>query len=147
MWPKFFRATWPPLFLMSGSVAWAAFFFVSEVYFMTALLGVIALIFLADFAGRSEDFMSRFYENIYGDNPVSEKVAKLYGRTWCGRTVILATFNHVSLQDFPHVMTVKKFYRNRLGYRWYHILPDGTFSRNSPFFRLKFWRNLWRGHA
>lgn len=34
------------------------------------------------------------------------------------------------------------FYR-KLGYRWYHILPDGTFSiKNNPYLSIKFYRKL-----
>ena len=29
-----------------------------------------------------------------------------------------------------------------MGYRWYHFFPDRTFTRESPFFKLKFWRSL-----
>lgn len=55
-------------------------------------------------------------------------------KSFCSRQVAIALYGD----------TARKFYRS-LGYRWYHIFPDGVFCRKSVFFRREFWRVVLRG--
>lgn len=94
-----------------------------------------SVIFLADARGRYRDWL---YLSIYWKENPSRKQRELkfkyYGRTACGRQVVIAVYPYLG----------KQYYKER-GYRWYHLLPDNSFSRSSPFFQKQFWINLIKG--
>ncbi|MGX7875104.1 hypothetical protein ACVDG5_022395 [Mesorhizobium sp. ORM6] len=37
-------------------------------------------------------------------------------------------------------------YYKALGYRWWHVIPDGAFGIHSPFLKMSFWASVvgWR---
>ncbi|MGE0266081.1 MAG: hypothetical protein AB7V06_25655 [Candidatus Obscuribacterales bacterium] len=138
----YLRAVWPPLIL------WMASFLtllILPLGWWSLPIAVTSVIFYIDLCGRTED-----YENLRetawmdGGHCKNRKFADRYGRTFCGRTVFSAVYPRV-MGPLGWIDT-KAYYRYYKGYRWYHILPDGTFSKDSPFLKWNFWRNLSRGH-
>ena len=41
----------------------------------------------------------------------------------------------------PNPKEVRKHFKD-MGYRWYHIVPDGTFTRKSPYLSMSFYLGL-----
>jgi hypothetical protein len=108
--------------------------FLSGVLFLGhPLLGAffffVASILLFDVNGRVRDLKYLLR--------ISPKVRKfLYGRyanTACGRQVMIAVEPRAYFAYYD------------AGYRWYHILPDYALTRNSPFLKRTFWRQLFSG--
>jgi hypothetical protein len=87
---------------------------------------LVALFGAADLMGRLRDYnyLERF-------DYIPERMARFYGRSLCGRYVV------TSLDP------AWRWYYHRVGYRWYHILPDGF-----PHILMyrRFWTTLYKGH-
>lgn len=57
-----------------------------------------------------------------------------WSKTRCSRDVMLRAY---AVHGHGHLVRI---YHRALGYRWWHFLPDGTFSRQSPYKRWSFWK-------
>lgn len=87
---------------------------------------VLAVLWLMDTAARA----SNYRELMASYNEATmHRVLKEYERARCGREVARAVYGD----------TAYWFYYVR-GYRWWHLLPDHTFTKHSPFLRLSFYR-------
>ena len=62
------------------------------------------------------------------DTKFNPQIAMRLGKSWCGRGVCLYAWGYSALRLY-----------NRMGYRWYHVFPDG-FPR--VFFKLWFWKSV-----
>ena len=93
---------------------------------ITFVGALVALFGAADAFGRWKD-----YKYLSSFRYIPPRLVEFYGRSYCGRWMILS------------IDKEWRMYYNRLGYRWYHILPVG-FPR--LVLNPKFWRNLAVGH-
>lgn len=127
-------AMWPPLLLLVLDIAvTAAAVLVGFVWL--AIPGAIgAAILVLDAWGRKVDFRHAVRHLSAGRSP--ERVAGTYQFSWCGRVACLAAAREVGAEK---ARAVEDYYRTG-GYRWWHVFPDNTFTRNSPFLSLRFWR-------
>ena len=114
------RAIHIPLTIMLISLSLSIF---------SGLFLIISLIFLLDVMGRYQDYVK--LTRIYESNPtVTKSLWNMFSYTRCSREVMIAVDPEA-----------KNFY-SLLGYKWYHFLPDNTFSKSSPFLDLKTVANL-----
>ncbi|MCG6859098.1 MAG: hypothetical protein LJE67_13655 [Salaquimonas sp.] len=102
-------------------------------------LGGIILVF--DMRGRRFDF--RNVRNYLDAGHEPAQVAKTYQYSWCSRAACHAAASTIGDEA---ERAVAAYYRDN-GYRWFHIFPDNTFSLNSPFLKLRFWRITLFGNA
>lgn len=142
-------AIWPPLVLMALAAivgligAWLGI----KTLVILAVVGIAILI--GDCFGRSKDYLSahrRFIEA--RDENESLEVVRRFRRAWCARVACNAAWKR-TLTEMPHEFAIEQDFVEvhyfRLGYRWYHVFPDGTFTKNSPFLKIAFWVHLFTG--
>lgn len=138
-------AVWPPLLLMvlSASIgllaSWLGFYWLG----ILAILGVAILI--GDLFGRSQDYLNakRRLAQAQNHEAVTE-VARRFRRAWCARVACQAAWKRVHNTHGLSEHWVGNVYQ-AIGYRWWHITPDGTFTKHSPFLKLAFWVHLFTG--
>lgn len=117
------RAIWLPGLFLGLSVVAALFHWV---------FWLAVIVFLADVYGRLQD-----YNDLRSLSSQKRRMyLHLYAKTACGRQVMIAVEGKFA-----------RGYFRMLGYRPYHLLPDKTFSKHSPFIRLAFWMGLATGHG
>ena len=58
-------------------------------------------------------------------------------KTWCTREATKAAFKLVCKKRY---LKAKKHYRD-MGFKYYNFFPKGTFTKNSPWLKLKFYKN------
>jgi len=129
-----FRATLiPQLLVMVGLVmTFSPIWWPLKIFGFSLMLG-----FFFDTIARHRDFWEARSAILRGK---SEAVAKLLAvRAWtnshCCRRALY--FSALSVGK-EHARMVRDAIRAR-GYRWWHILPDNTFSRLSPWLRWNFY--------
>lgn len=125
------RSCWFPLslaVLFFGTTAYVGHAWGPTYFILSFSTFVIGLILLVDGLARLGTYL---YYTRTDEILVSLRVLHYLRRSFCSRQVGIALCG-----DFA-----RKFYRSQ-GYRWYHILPDETFTKRSPFFRLEFWRQV-----
>lgn len=115
----------PPLLIGLASVAAAL-----ASGFMPLL--AVSAVLAADVVGRARDYA---YLRRQPAGYFTPKIVERFGRSWCGRSVMAAVN--------PETRGVYA----AAGYRWFHLLPDGALTADSPFLRARFWRNLAVGHS
>ena len=92
---------------------------------LTPLAIIPALFGLGDAIARYKDF--KRLEGTW----VRKAQMKIMRHSMCQRNACIASCKEAKL-----------FYKN-LGYRWYHVLPDGTFTiKDNPYLKMKFYKNL-----
>lgn len=97
-----------------------------------------ACILIFDISARLKDYR-RVATNLSYDPELLPRHISRYKRSWCQRTVLhWAAFAALGHEGKRYVQG--QF--DSLGYRWFHFFPDKTFTRESPFLKLKFWRSL-----
>ncbi|MEZ5872540.1 MAG: hypothetical protein R3D32_12000 [Nitratireductor sp.] len=134
-------ALWPPLSLMLADILvmlpLAIFGFWPLVFAL--FLGLVILVF--DIRGRRADFRNAHRHLALGRDPA--RVAKSYQFSWCGR--VACTSAAWEAGDEKGRLVSGYYAAN--GYRWFHIFPDKTFSRECPFLTLRFWEITLRGNS
>jgi hypothetical protein len=94
---------------------------------ITLSLGVAMALFGAlDAVGRLRD-----YNYLKKFTYIPERLARYYGSSFCGRWIIIL------------IDPAYGWYYYRVGYRWWHILPDGF---PKVLFYRRFWITLYKGH-
>ena len=128
-------AIWPPMALFATSLTVAS---LPRPLALRAagVAGILILIF--DISARTKDFR-RVVERLVLDPSALDRHILRYKPSWCQRTVLYWAANEALGGEAR--MKVGRQYAD-MGYRWYHFFPDRTFTRESPFFKLKFWRSL-----
>lgn len=128
---KLLRALYFPtcLLLMSLTIMIVGCYLMS---LPVTLIGVAAgTIFYLDVTGRYLD-----YKYVSSLRPKDARlIAFSQRRSFCSRQVMIAVLGPSTAR-----------YYHSMGYRWYHIFPDGTFSGRSPFLNLNFWRKIRKGN-
>ena len=80
------------------------------------------------------DALARYKEFTKYKDFVTYNDARRLRHSRCQRNAIIAASKHPA--------SFRAYYRT-LGYRWYHILPDGTFSiKNNCYLKPKFYKKL-----
>lgn len=129
-------AVWPPVALHVSALALAGIPALPWPVRAAAIFG--AAILILDVAARLRDFRKVARDLKRDPELLSPHVAR-YKRSWCQRTVIhWAAF--AALGTAGSKLVRQQF--ETMGYRWFHIFPDRTFTRESPFLRINFWRSL-----
>jgi len=141
-----FDAIWLPLLLLSLATlvglasAWL------ESYVLMGLAAIGFAISTGDCFGRSKDYLNarrRFADA--RDELETYEVVRRFRRAWCARVACSAAWKRErSCQRGGSKRYVDDTYYE-LGYRWWHIFPDGTFTKNSPFLKTAFWVHLFTG--
>ncbi len=142
-------AIWPPLLLMAlaASIGLISAWFDIKSLVILAIIGIAILI--GDCFGRSKDYLNakrRFIEA--RDHAENLEVVRRFRRAWCARVACNAAWKTTRKSDrheqqFPENFVEKAYFS--IGYRWWHIFPDGTFTRHSPFLKVAFWVHLFTG--
>jgi hypothetical protein len=137
-------AAWPPLFLgmVCGAIALASYFALPTTV-PAALFGFGGVAFAADARARQADFR-RARARIRSaarrsEGVLARELTQLYQqhkRSWCQRTSLI--WAAASAVGPAGSRFVRRGFRKH-GYQWWHITPDGTFSRHCPFLKLSFW--------
>jgi hypothetical protein len=129
-------AVWPPLALLTTSSVVASIALTPLPLRLAAIAGVCILLF--DISARLKDFRRVAGVLRYDASLLPRHIIR-YRRSWCQRTVMhWAAFAALGQTGRTYV---RKQY-GRMGYRWFHIFPDKTFTRESPFLKPSFWRSL-----
>ncbi len=141
-------AIWPPLLLlaMAASIGMVTAYY--GVLSLTILVVIGCAILIGDCFGRSKDYLNarrRFVEA--ANNYETYEVIRRFRRAWCARVACSAAWKREFLRhdmaEAAETYVRDNYYR--MGYRWWHIFPDGTFTKNSPFIKLAFWVHLFTG--
>ncbi len=138
-------AIWPPLLLLAlaATVGSLAVWFGIKTFMVLAIVG--AAILIGDLFGRSKDYLNarrRFVEARSVDE--NYEVVRRFRRAWCARVACNAAWKRERHKSDLPADFVKNLY-HELGYRWWHIFPDLTFTRHSPFIKTAFWVHLFTG--
>jgi len=126
---------YPSLLVASGSTA-AAF---TAPRWLFAPLAALVILALLDARARWTDYqwlvnaLTRF-----GQAKYSRLIAP-FRHSWCQRTVA-----YFALRRFGRGRDARGYFHAR-GYRWWHVLPDGTFSLGCPYLHPTFYKVLFFG--
>jgi hypothetical protein len=138
-------AIWPPLALimMAAIIGLISAAFGIKSLVILAIAGIAILI--GDCFGRSKDYLnarSKFVEARDRDEKI--EVIRRFRRAWCARVACSAAWRreYAGLEMSEDYVDDAYF---KMGYRWWHYFPDGTFTKNSPFLKLAFWIHLFTG--
>ncbi len=131
--PVPFSAIWPPILLLLADLLVMPVVAIWS-WWLVLPFAIGAIILCFDIAGRRTDFKLAARHFAAGRRP--ERVAKNYQFSWCGRVACAAAASAVS----PQIGKLVSDHYATNGYRWFHIFPDGAFTRNSPFLSLRFWQ-------
>ena len=138
-------AIWPPVVLlaMAAAIGLVAAYFGIISLTILAVIGVAILV--GDCFGRSKDYLNarrRFVEA--RDLYENFEVIRRFRRAWCARVACNAAWRREYLVlAMPENYVSEAYFK--MGYRQWHIFPDGTFTKNSPFLKLAFWVHLFTG--
>ena len=92
---------------------------------------VLSTILLFDVLARHKDYKS-LCKSLTQENLLTK--FKRHRRSACQRYACKAAARQKGL-------TYKGTFKT-MGYKWYHVFPDGTFSRDCPFLKLAFYKVL-----
>ncbi|MGI9401515.1 MAG: hypothetical protein ACR2O0_09695 [Rhizobiaceae bacterium] len=136
-----FQAYWPPLalFAVDFVVLLAAVYF--SIWWVAAIMAIACIIMLFDVQARMKDYNFALGHISAGRKP--DRVAGILRMSWCCRMACVAAADTF---DGKSGTKVREYYRDQ-GYRWYHIFPDGTFTLETPFRYLSFWKVTLLGYA
>lgn len=133
--PRALRSFYFPLMLGLIAATLAALIAVVSNYnvwtwLIRAPLLLFAVAMFIDSFARYGDYR-RLLPRMARNHDFRVEVWSMWRFTRCGRNVLIAAD--------PNPAEVKAYLR-KLGYRWWHIAPDNTFTRNSPLLTLKFYK-------
>ena len=136
-----FQAYWPPLAIFAADflVLLAAVYF--SIWWIAAIMAVACIIMLFDARARTKDYQFALMHISAGRRP--DRIAGILRMSWCCRMACIAAGDTVGVSSGDKI---REFYRNA-GYRWYHVFPDGTFTYETPFRYLTFWKVTLLGYA
>lgn len=108
-----------------------------KIYLWTyiALFGLVLLLFSEfDVRGRYQNY-KQVKDKLYSCG-YDERLVKPFIHSKCQRIAIL-----VAAKDLKCADKMKDYFYSR-GYRWYHILPDGTLKNPFVLFKKSFWGKI-----
>lgn len=120
---EFVKACWPCATVGTLGIIGA--------FTMSPLWVILTALMCFDIRTRWKDY-NRLKKIIvrYGPDEVYLRVRRA---SWCQRTSTIAAFAYAGHEEFAI-----QFYDDR-GYRFWHIFPDGTFSKNCTLIDVHFW--------
>ena len=127
---KIAMATYYPLSLMLFC-DYMALFGVDNMWLTFPFL-IGGTVFMLDMMARLQDFFvlhTKAFQGAGSNNYY--KTLELMRYSKCQRNVAIAASCN------PNI--TRSYYYDS-GYRWYHLFPDKTFSKDSPFIKLAFWK-------
>lgn len=101
---------------------------VSTMLTMTLSIGFLVLIIISFI-----DLLARYREFLAIKKNWKRGHVRLMKSSRCQRGVAIAAS--------PNMRDCRMHY-HKMGYRWFHFLPDNTFSKRSPFLKLKFYMGV-----
>lgn len=119
------RAIWFPssLCLLAGVTG---SLLLLESYFLSVFAYLFSCLMALDASSRYQEFLTHARSRMRL-NPI--RVIKYFQSSFCSRQVAIAIYG-----DAARCWYIEH------GYRWYHILPDKTFSRSPVLFTKQFWK-------
>lgn len=134
---KFFSLLPPLLFLTLTLTGYFFMIFTGSTHLLLVLfLFFLSIFALADLINRNKDYIEARHDFQRG---VSLKViAHRHHSSWCQRT---AAIGAVTGLDRAMGTAIKNIYKE-MGYRWYHFLPKGIFTRDSHLFKPSYYKKL-----
>ena len=126
---------YPSLLVASGSTA-ATF---TAPQWLCAPLAAVVILALLDARARWTDYL--WLINALGRINQARYLRLIapFRHSWCQRTVA-----YFALRKFGRGRDALGYFHAR-GYRWWHFLPDGTFSLGSPYLNPSFYKALFFG--
>jgi hypothetical protein len=128
-------AVYPSLLVASGSTA-ATF---AAPQWLFAPLAALAVLALLDAKARWYDYLWLVNALRRFDHARSLRLIGPFRHSWCQRTVA-----YCALREFGRGRDALSYF-HALGYRWWHLLPDGTFSLGCPYLHPSFYKALFFG--
>lgn len=144
---KYFKATWLPTTLCVLFFALAICTFGTWFGFLFSLAGILSLI---DSQGRCKDYERALYllsctKTIkQAGEAGTPKLLNKYARAILRRHRVSRCQRNAACcaaKDAGFGSQGREYYYKE-GYRWYHLLPEDTFTSRCPYFTIKFYRNL-----
>lgn len=105
----------------------------SPIFFVAAFVGIL------DARGRWLEYQSvlKFLSAIDGVYVCAwKRELRRHRYSWCQRRAACCAFDDRGIGSWA------REHLHSIGYRWWHVLPDGTFTRRSPYLRRSFWASL-----
>jgi hypothetical protein len=140
-------AVWPPLSLAALSFGLAACptpGLIDLGIWDNLAAGLCGITFLSDTGARFAEYRKardtiKEFEGSSALGTVFYQLGTAHKLSWCQRTALRwAATDALG----PNGGQIVKLWYKALGYKWWHVLPDGTFSRQSPFLKWSFWSSL-----
>lgn len=96
--------------------------------YISALFFIVFVLAIADMRSRYAEYRKLVLKRF------SNKRLKYMRTSACQRYAAIAAS--------PSMRIASEYYRS-LGYRWYHLLPDGTFKiKSNPYLKIVFYKRL-----
>lgn len=129
-----FGPVWPPLML--GLVCLSAIVFLRAPLWFDVLAMSSFAILCCDVAARYRQYRSLrvALRQARGMRGRAKTLFRRARSTWCTRRAALAAAQAEGFGSEARALIAQ------WGYRPWHVFPDGSFSRHSPFLKLAFWR-------
>ena len=129
------QAIYPPL-LLGALTLLVVFCGLGSYYTFFRYLGAIgSLLFFTDAFNRFKGF-KRTVKRIREGSHSHESILHINRKAWCTRESTIAAFKVVSKKNYKKG---RKYYK-KMGYRAWHIFPENTFTKKSPWMKKKFYK-------
>lgn len=96
-------------------------------YHVSFIFSILVILGIADTLARYKDYVR------LSSKCITATEMRRARHSACQRNALVASS--------PRVLDIIHYYRI-LGYRWYHVLPDNTFSKKSPYLKINFYKTL-----
>jgi hypothetical protein len=94
----------------------------------------LALVFFSQMDAKSRFQNYKKAKDLLYENGFQPRIINLFSASRCQRDAI-----RVAAFDLKMLQQLDTYYK-QLGYRWFHLIPDLTFSRPELFFTRRYWQ-------
>ncbi len=141
-------AVWPPLTMAALSFGLAACpspGLIDLGIWDNIVAGLCGVTFMSDAGARFAEYqkardklaLARHSNTMLGTTMY--QLATFHKGSWCRRTALAWAAAEGLGGNGRQIVSI---YYKALGYKWWHVTPDGTFSRNTPFLKASFWKSI-----
>ncbi len=124
---------WESLSLISVARIGGESFLFLALYTLTAVYGALLFLFAElDLLSRYQDYKKA--KDLFYENGFDPRIARLFIHSRCQRDAVAVAARDLGIKD-----ELSRYY-HRLGYRWFHVLPDFVFKRPMIFFSFRYWQ-------
>ncbi|MCF6248104.1 MAG: hypothetical protein L3J69_12185, partial [Desulfobacula sp.] len=102
-------------------------------YLFFAVYGLI-LVFFSQMDARSRFQNYKQAKDLLHENGFQPRIIRLFCASRCQRDAL-----RVAAKDLGMVQQLDVYYK-KLGYRWFHVMPDFIFSRPTLFLTRRYWQ-------